>query len=476
MSLLIKNGTVVSAADTQVADVLVEGGRIVAVGPQLEAEADRVVDASDLLVLPGGVDPHVHLDTDFGGATTVDDFTTGTAAAAVGGTTTVINFGMQWPGETLRGALDGWMRRIEDHKPIVDVGLHMAITDLDYEGSLDELDAITRGGIPSYKVFTAYKGGAMLPDDMLYRVMEIAAAADVLVMVHCENGDILDLLAQRAVAEGRVEPRWHGPTRPALAEAEATSRVIDIAQMTGASLYVVHVSCKESLERIATARAKGWRVWGETCPQYLFTDESDLSRPGFEGAKYVFSPPPRTPEDQEALWQGLADGVLSVVSTDHVPFSFARDKHLGRDDFTKIPNGAPGVENRLGAMHHHGVRTGRFDICRLVDLLATTPAKIFGLYPRKGVIAPGADADIVLFDPQRRQTFSAASQQSRADYSLFEGMEVVGAPVLVTVRGRVVVEDGEVVGQPGDGTYLSRQPFDLSATPSPTGLAGAQHV
>jgi dihydropyrimidinase len=465
--LLIRGGRIITTTENRVADVLVEGERITAIGEDLPAGQARELDARGLLVLPGCVDPHVHLDTDFGGAKTVDDFTNGTAAAAIGGTTTLINFAMQWPGQTLAQALDAWKRQIEEHPPIVDVGLHMAITDLDYAGSFDELDAITRGGIPSYKVFTAYKGSAMLSDDDLLRVMESAAANNALVMVHAENGDIVDLLQRRALEQGHTEPRWHAATRPALAEAEATSRVIDIAQLAGASLYVVHVSCAASLERIANARAKGWRVWGETCPQYLFTDESDLERPDFEGAKYVFSPPPRTPADQEALWEGLADGVLSVVATDHVPFTFARDKQLGRDDFSAIPNGAPGIENRLQLMHHFGVRAGRFDLHRMVDLLSTTPARIFGLHPRKGTIAVGADADLVLFDPQRRHTICAATQVSHSDYSLMEGVEVVGSPTLVTVRGRIVVEDGRVVGRLGDGAYVSRAPFDPAAADAP---------
>jgi dihydropyrimidinase len=456
MTLLIKGGRIVTAEDDYVADVFVDGEQIAQIGPDLDVTADRTLDAAGMLVLPGGVDPHVHIDTDFGGAKTVDDFTTGTIAAAMGGTTSLINFGMQWPGQTIEGALDGWFEKLDANKPVVDVGFHIAVTDLGYDGAIDELLAIGGRGVSSYKVFLAYKGQAMLSDERLFQVMELAAESGALVMVHAENGDVIDALTRRALAEGRTEPKWHAATRPALAEAEATSRAIDIAQIAGAPLYVVHVTCADSLERIANARRKGWRVWGETCPQYLFTDESDLARPDFEGAKFVCSPPPRTKADQEALWQGLADGDLSVVSTDHVPFTFARDKQLGRDDFTKIPNGGPGVEDRLYLMHHFGVGGGRITLNRMVDLLSTTPAKIFGLYPQKGTVAVGSDADLVVFDPNRRHTLSAATHHSQADYNLYEGTEVVGAPVTVTLRGKVIVDGGELTGSPGDGTYLHR--------------------
>jgi dihydropyrimidinase len=338
----------------------------------------------------------------------------------------------------------------------------MAVTDLAEHGTLEDLAALVDEGVTSFKLFLAYKGGIMVDDEVLFRTMQVAAQTGALVMVHGENGDAIDVLQKQALAEGKTEPRWHAATRPPLTEAEATNRSIMLAQVAGCPLYVVHVSCREAVEPIGRAKAEGWRVWGETCTQYLFVDETMLERPDFEGAKYVFTPPPRAKEQQEHLWKALAGGVLTVVSTDHAPFDWKGQKHRGRDDFTKIPNGAPGIEDRLKMLHSFGVREGRITLQQLVDLTSTQPAKLFGLYPRKGAIAPGADADIVIFDPEETRTISVSdprTHHSKIDYNLFEGTTVTGWPKIVLLRGTVVVENDELVAQPGHGRFVKRALF-----------------
>ncbi len=305
----------------------------------------------------------------------------------------------------------------------------------------------------------AYKGALMVDDETLFKTMEVASATGALVMVHAENGDAIDVLIKKALAEGKTEPRWHAATRPPITEGEATNRAIQLAHLADAPLYVVHVSCEESIEPVAIARARGWETWGETCTHYLFIDETALDKPDFEGAKYVYTPPPRARENQEHLWQALTTDVLSVVSTDHCPFNFEGQKTLGRDDFSKIPNGAPGIENRLHMLHHYGVRQGHLSMNRFVELVSANPARLFGLYPRKGTIAIGSDADIVVFDPEKKVTLSASTHHSRVDYNLFEGTEVLGAPEMVLVRGQVVVENDKLVGKPGDGQFVRRARF-----------------
>ncbi|HZV48665.1 MAG TPA: dihydropyrimidinase [Candidatus Dormibacteraeota bacterium] len=469
-SLLIRGGRIVTATDDYVGDVLVEDGVITTIGTRLQATADRVIDAAGAYVLPGAIDPHTHLEMPFGGTVTCDDFTSGTVSAAHGGTTTLIDFCLQQPGQTLPDALATWHEKIERTPPVIDVGFHLAVTDLTQGGTLEDLAAVPRRGVTSYKLFMAYKGSIMVDDETLFRVMEVASRTGALVMVHAENGDAVDVLVKKALQEGHTEPIWHARTRPPEVEGEATNRAIQLARVAGAPLYVVHVTCKDAIDPIARARAAGWKVLGETCTQYLFIDESYLERPDFEGAKYVYTPPPRPREHQEHLWRALATDVLSVVSTDHCPFNFEGQKTLGRGDFSRIPNGGPGIEDRLMMLHHFGVREGRISLNRLVELTSTNPARIFGLYPRKGCIAVGSDADLVVFDPERRVTLSARSHHSRVDYNLFEGTEVVGAPELVMVRGKVVVERGQLVGAPGDGQFIRRAPFG-AALPVTRGAA-----
>jgi dihydropyrimidinase len=467
VSVLIKGGRIITAADDYVGDVYVEDERVTLVGESLDVEADRVIDADGKYVLPGCVDPHTHLDMPFGGTVTIDDFTSGETAAAFGGTTCHVDFVIQPPGSTFGEALDMWHARREG-KQIIDCGFHMAVTDLRDGGSLEELARLPEQGVTSYKLFMAYKGALMVDDETLFRTMEVAAETGALVMVHAENGDAIDVLVKQALAAGNTAPHFHALTRPPELEGEATNRAIQLARVAGAPLYVVHVSCREAVEPIAKAREQGWDVWGETCTQYLFVDYTFLERPNFEGAKYVYTPPPRAQENQEVLWHAVRSDILSVISTDHCAFLWDGQKSLGKDDFSKIPNGGPGLENRLHMIHEFGVRTGRFSLNRMVELLSTNPAKLFGLYPRKGTIAPGSDADIVVFDPERRHLVSAATHHSRVDYNLYEGTEVTGSPEIVLLRGNVLVENGALIAEPGVGQFVERAAFGQELMPAAT--------
>ncbi len=465
MSVLIKGGRVVTATDDYVGDVFVDGERISLLGQDLDVAADTTIDATDKLVLPGLVDPHTHLDMPFGGTTTIDDVQSGQTAAAFGGTTCHVDFVIQPQGATFSAALDEWRAKASG-KQVIDMGYHMAITDLKDGGSLEELASLPEQGVTSYKLFMAYKGALMVDDETLFRSMEVAAASGALVMVHAENGDAIDVLVKQALAAGNTEPRFHALTRPPETEGEATNRAIQLARVAGCPLYVVHVSCKESVEPIALAREKGWDVWGETCTQYLFVDQTFLERPDFEGAKYVYTPPPRPKANQDVLWNAVRTDVLSAISTDHCAFLWDGQKTLGRDDFSKIPNGGPGLENRLHMIHHFGVGEGRITLNRMVELLSTSPAKLFGLYPRKGTIAPGSDADLVIFDPAKRKTITAAGQHSKTDYNLYEGTEVRGDVDTVLIRGTVVVDDGELRVEPGFGEYVARARFGEELSPA----------
>jgi dihydropyrimidinase len=456
MSTLIRGGRVVTASDDYVADILVEDGRVATIGAALDVGADRVIDARGRWVLPGLVDPHTHFETPSYGTVGCDDFTAGTTSAAFGGTTTVIHFAQQAPGQGIADALDDWRGRLEAHPPLVDVGFHLIIKDLTVPRALEELARLPGAGVPSFKLFMAYKGESMVDDETLFRAMQVAAEAGAMVLVHAENGSVIDVLREQAAARGELTPEHHAATRPPLTEAEATNRAIYLAAIAGAPLYVVHVSCAEALEPVARARAAGQRVWAETCTQYLFTERGDLARPDFEGAKFVFTPPPRRPSDWERLWDALRRDVLSAVSSDHAPFRWQGQKTLGKDDFRKIPNGAPGVEHRLQMVHQAGVREGRISPHRMVQLLSTNPARLFGLFPRKGTIAVGSDADLVVFDPEREIVLSAAGHHSNSDYSLYEGRRVTGSPEVVLVRGQVVVEEGELRAAPGAGEFLAR--------------------
>ena len=458
MSVLIKGGRIVTAADDVIGDVFVEGERITLIGAKLDVSADRVIDATGKYVLPGCIDPHTHLDMPFGGTVTADDVTSGQTAAAFGGTTCHVDFCIQSPGQSFGDALAAWHAK-RDGKAIIDNGYHIAVTDLRDGGTLEELASLPEQGVTSYKLFMAYKGALMVDDETLFRTMEVAAKTGALVMVHAENGDAIDVLVKEALAAGNTAPHFHALTRPPELEGEATNRAIQLAHVAGSPLYVVHVSCEEAVQPIARAREKGWDVWGETCTQYFFVDYTFLERPGFEGAKYVYTPPPRAKANQDVLWHAVRTDVLSAISTDHCAFLWDGQKSMGRDDFSKIPNGGPGLEDKLRMIHHFGVGGGRISLNRMVELLATNPAKLFGLYPQKGTIAVGADADLVIFDPAKQTTITAASQHSKSDYNLYEGTEVTGDVETTLVRGTVVVDGGELKVEPGFGRYVARARF-----------------
>jgi len=465
MSVLIRGGRIVTAADDYVADLYVEDETITLIGESLDMQADKVIDATGKYVLPGCIDPHTHLDMPFGGTTTIDDVESGQTSAAFGGTTSHVDFIIQPQGQTFAAAFDEW-RSKANGRQVIDMGYHMAVTDLKNGGTLEELASLPDQGITSYKLFMAYKGALMVDDETLFRTMEVAARTGALVMVHAENGDAIAVLVEEALAAGHTEPKYHALTRPPETEGEATNRAIQLARVAGCPLYVVHVSCKESVEPIALAREKGWNVFGETCTQYLFIDYTHLEQPNFEGAKYVYTPPPRDKSNQDVLWNAVRTDVLSAISTDHCAFNWDGQKTLGRDDFSKIPNGGPGIENRLQMIHEYGVRTGRLSLNRMVELLATNPAKLFGLYPRKGTIAVGSDADMVVFDPTKQVTISAGTHHSKADYNLYEGTKVTGSPEVVLLRGHVLVENDELVASPGIGQFVKRARFGDELKPA----------
>jgi dihydropyrimidinase len=456
MKTLIKNGTVVTAADTYLGDVLIEGERISTIGTALDVDADRVIDAAGKYVLPGGIDVHTHLDMPFGGTTSADDFESGTIAAAHGGTTSIVDFAIQYKGERLHTAWENWARRAEG-KAAIDYGFHMIITDLTDQVE-EEMDALVCQGITSFKLFMAYRGVLMLDDGSIFRALLRTGKNGGTICMHAENGDVIDVLVRRALAEGHTSPKFHALTRPARAEAEATYRAICLAEMAEVPIYIVHLSAAEALQKVTEARDRGLPAYAETCPQYLFLSYDNYEEPGFDGAKYVMSPPLRPKAGQKELWRGLASNDLQAVSTDHCPFCMKEQKELGRGDFSKIPNGAPGIETRMSLVYDGGVRTGYISLNRFVELTSTAPAKIFGLYPRKGTIAPGADADIVVFDPERQLTLSAKTLHMKVDYNPYEGRQVTGAPDTVLSRGRVIVEAGRFVGRAGGGSFIKRQP------------------
>jgi dihydropyrimidinase len=451
---LVRNGRVVTASESYEADLYVESGKVALVGQGLSLPADTVVDASGCLVLPGGIDAHTHLDMPAGELTSADDFETGTRAAAFGGTTTVIDFATPEPSQSLLAALDTWRRKAEG-KAVVDYGFHVALREVG-ETTLAEMARLTRDeGVASFKLYLAYPGVLQVDDAAFFRALLAARECGALTLVHAENGGVIDVLVRRALSRGETSPLHHALTRPPETEAEATARAIAMAAMAGAPLYVVHLSCAAALAHVTAARDRGLAVHAETCPQYLFLSIADYERPGFEGAGYVMSPPLREVADQEALWRGLAGGDLQVVATDHCPFTLA-DKARGTGDFSKIPNGAPGIETRMALLWDGGVRAGRIDAQRFVELTAAGPARIFGLWPRKGTIAVGSDADLVVWDPEREQRLSVETLHMRVDYSPYEGRVVRGGPAVVMSRGEVIVDHGEWKGRPGRGRFLRR--------------------
>jgi dihydropyrimidinase len=454
MTILIKNGTIVTAADLYKGDVLIEGERIRMIATTLDLEADQVIDATGKYVLPGGIDCHTHLDMPFGGTTSADDFESGTIAAAFGGTTSVVDFAIQYRGQTLHHAWETWMRKAEG-KAVIDYGFHMIMTEVNDQLEL-EMDALVRQGVTSFKLFMAYPGVFMLDDASIFKALLRTGKNGGTICMHAENGGVIDVLVRKALAEGHTAPRYHALTRPARAEAEATHRAIALAEIADVPVYIVHLSAAEALEMVTEARDRGLAAYAETCPQYLFLSYDNYEEPGFGGAKYVMSPPLRPHEGQDRLWRGLRFNDLQAISTDHCPFCMKEQKELGRGDFSKIPNGAPGIETRMSLVYDGGVRSGRISLNRFVELTSTSPAKIFGLFPRKGTIAPGSDADIVIFDPNRKTTLSAKTLHMKVDYNPYEGREVTGAAETVLSRGRLVVERGTFVGRAGSGSFIKR--------------------
>jgi dihydropyrimidinase len=460
MDLVIKNGTLVTASDTYLADLGIEGERIVQIGRDLTAPGARVIDAAGKYVLPGGVDPHTHLDSPSQGTSTADNFLSGTVAAACGGTTSLVNFCFQEKGKGLNDSLARYADRAAG-KAAIDYGFHAMISDFT-EQVEQEIPSLPEQGVTSIKLFMAYRGSRMVDDRTIARTLDQARRVGVLVMVHAENGDAADLLQQRLIEEGRTAPKYHAASRPPRVEAEATARAAALAEVIGAPIYFVHVSCSEALEEIGRARGRGVTAIGETCTHYLYFTEQDLDRPDFEGAKWVYTPPARGPDQPGRLWQALAQGALQVVASDHCPFNFTGQKDLGRDDFRKIPNGAPGIEERLMGTYQ-GVHEGRLSLNRFVDLVSTSPARIFGLYPRKGTLGVGSDADIVVWDPDAELQVTRAALHGAVDYTLYEGKTFRGLPDTVLLRGRVIVAHRRPVGPPGTGQFLSRARFGASS-------------
>jgi dihydropyrimidinase len=464
MGTLIKNGTVVSADSSQKLDVLIEGEKIAKVGAGLNVTGHTVVDATGLLVMPGGIDVHTHLDMPFGGTTSADDYTTGTQAAAVGGTTTVIDFALQSQGHTMKEALATWLKKSEN-KACVDFSLHMAVTDLgpgDGSQGLHEMEEMLAAGISSFKLFMAYPGVLMIDDGLMFKVMQKAAALNALCCIHAENGSAIDIVVAQMIAEGKTEPHYHALSRSPKAEAEATHRAIALADLAGAAVYIVHLSNEYALDDLKFMQARGAKALAETCTQYLVLSiEDQMPGKSWEEAKFVFTPPLREKRHQAPLWGALADGTLAVVSTDHCPFRFADQKELGRGNFTKIPNGGPGIENRLQILWHFGVNAGRITPEKFVELSSTAPARIFGMGKQKGAIAPGLDADILLWDPNVDYIISAATQCMATDYSMFEGWKVKGNAAKVFSRGELVVDNttqpGKFLGATGRGRFIRRE-------------------
>ena len=485
MGTLFKNGTIVTASEQYKADVLVEGEIITMIGKSIPSKGHEVVDCRGKHLLPGGIDVHTHLDLPFGGTYSNDDFESGHIAAAFGGTTSHIDFVIQPIGGSLADGLKTWRKKAE--KACIDYGFHMAITDLRDE-VMEEIPSMVKEGVTSLKLFMAYKNVFMIDDDTLYRAMQVAAANGMIVMVHAENGDVEVILREQLLRENKTDPKYHYYSRPPEIEGEATNRAVIMAGMTSCPLYVVHMTCEESIRALQYGRGLGYPVMGETCTQYLFLTKEDLARPGFEGSKFVCSPPIRSVHDQEVLWKALRDGTLQAVSTDHCDFWYEGGtgdwegwmkshpdgdwaefektpgnrrpgKELGKGNFAKIPNGMPGLEDRMMVGWHYGVNGGRFSANRFVELHCTNPAKIFGMYPRKGTIAVGSDADIVVWDMKQRKTISARNHHMRVDYNVYEGSKVRGVPVQVYLRGKQIINGSEWVGENGKGQFIARQPY-----------------
>ncbi len=457
MRTLIRKGTIVTASSQFIGDLLIEDEKIAAIGHNLPQEAaDQLFEAEGKYVIPGGIDVHVHLDMPFMGTVSRDDFASGTRAAVAGGTTCVIDFCIPAQGQSLKEALDIWDDKSRS-KACCDYSYHMAVTHWS-DSVRKELDYCFEKGITSYKVFTAYKGALMLPDESIFDLMLEVAKRGGVVTAHAVNGDVLSVKARNFASQGKLTPHYHPLCQPSAAEGEATARVLTLGHLAEQPTYIVHMTCKEAVDALIKARSLGWQSYGETCPQYLLLDDTLYDLPDFEGAKYVLSPPLRKPHDQEALWAAISNDIIQVIGTDHCTFDFHGQKDMGKDDFRKIPNGFNGIQERMNLLFTHGVKKHRITMSRFVALTATNPAKMFGLYPAKGDLIPGADADIVIYDPNFKGKISAASHESACDYNVYEGFEIEGHPDKVFVRGRLVYESHKFVGEQGFGRFIPRPP------------------
>ncbi len=457
MSVLIKNGKIVTASEDFIADVYIEDEKITAIGKNLNYNAEKIIDASDKLVLPGGIDPHVHLDMPFMGTYSSDDYETGTRAALHGGTTSVIEFILQTQGDTLHNALKTWQEKSQ-HKAVGDYSYHMAVTDFNDDVAKEVVQMIEEEGITSFKTFMAYKGALMIDDGQMVQLMKVVRDHGGLVTVHATNGDMIDSLIARNLASGKTKPLYHYLSQPEVTEAEASARFCDMLHYTGCPGYIVHMTCEGALNAVRKATLRNQKVFVETCSQYLMIDASLYERE--DGAKWVMSPPLREKKDQEALWSGINQGLVQVVGTDHCPFTLEQ-KAMGKDDFSKIPNGHPAIEHRMEFIYSEGVHKGKITLNKFVEVCATNASKIFGMYPRKGTIAIGADADIVVFDPSKKHTISVKTHHMNCDYSAYEGWEVTGKTETVLLRGKVAIENEECKLKPGDGQFIPREKSSL---------------
>jgi dihydropyrimidinase len=453
MKTLIRNGRVVTAVDDYKADILIDGETVSIIGRSLDMEADKTIDATGKLVIPGGIDPHTHMELPFGGTQSSDDFFTGTRAAAFGGTTTIIDFAVQTKGESMTAGVDTWHKKAEG-KTAIDYGFHLITTDFE-DGDEKEMYKLMDEGITSFKLFMAYPGVFLADDATIFRAMSAAGQRGGLICMHAENGIVINEIIKRFLADGRTAPKYHALTRPTIAEAEGVHRAIAIAEMAESPVYIVHLSCTDALNQVRAARDRGVPAFAETCPQYLFHSIDDYGD-DFDGAKYVMTPPLREKHNHAELWKGLKMDDLQVISTDHCPFCMKEQKELGKDDFSKIPNGAPGVENRMNLIYNGGVVENRVSLNRFVELTSTAAAKMFGLFPKKGTIAVGSDADIVIFDPEKEHAFGVDAEHMNVDYSSYEGWKMKGKVGTVLSRGHVVIENGEHKGKAGDGQFLKR--------------------
>lgn len=456
MAIIIKGGTVVTAADVGIADIRIEGETIAAIGRDLPAaNGDQVVSAKGKYVFPGGVDVHTHFELPFMGTISADDFRTGTRAALCGGTTTIIDFIIPAKGKPLAEAVAAWQEKAK--KAVADFGFHMALPEFN-EAVAKEIPSIIRKGVTSFKCFMAYKGALQIDDGQLIGVFNAVGKNGGLVMVHAENGDMIDVLTKQFTAEGKLTPEYHWRSHPALAEEEAVHRIIELSRFTDQPIYIVHLSSADGLEKVKKAVAKGYKVFAETCPQYLLLSADLYLKPKFEGAKWVMSPPLRPADHLEKMWEGLGSGYIQTVATDHCSFNFKGQKDMGRDTFAKIPNGIPSIGDRFNLLYTYGVGKGRLSLTRFVDVACTAPAKLFGMYPKKGSLVVGGDADLVIFDPEAKGVVSAKTSQHNVDYSAYEGMKLKGLPVSVLLRGKFAVRDGKYVGKQGAGQFIARGP------------------